>query len=180
MSMEMEDVRSTARIAYLEALRKDLPPDEKARNRWLRLAIKGAIMDAIGKSYFGPSSAAKCERRKKGLPVDYGEVRIDTFANEEGEFPFACCENDDSKDWMEDTTLADFLSVWLAVNRKTEVTGISQVRRKDTKQAVRFHLDFSLCGKSVFLGQYDKRQHAEQRHSIAVQQIKRLALELIT
>ena len=179
MSMEMEDIKSIARIAYLESACKDLPPDEKARNKWLRLSIRGAIMDAIGKSYIGPSSATKCERRRKGLPVDYGEVRIDTFANEDGELPFACCEQDDGKDWMDDATLAGFIRVWLAINRKVEVTGISSVKRNDTRQAVRFHLDFNLCGKSVFLGQYDKRHQAEERHAIAVQQLKRLALDLV-
>lgn len=109
MSMELEDVRSTARIAYLEALRKDLPPDEKARNRWLRLAIKGAIMDALNDAYVGPSASVKCARRKKGLPVDYGEVRIDAFADDSGELPFATCKDGEQKHWMDDATLADFL-----------------------------------------------------------------------
>lgn len=156
--------------------------DERARNKYMRLAIVGAIEDELNRQFFGPSLSVKAAHKKRGLPTDWGEVSLSDFADPEtGECFLAAPEQEECSgdDYKHMPTIAQVCALIRAAQTMDPEANISTARRADTKHKTRFHTECTLCGRRVFIGQFDHRIEAVRRRQTFAAGIIAASVEML-
>ena len=153
--------------AFVIALEHELAYVDDGQAKWstfLRKPVKWAWSRLIARQHFGPSVSVRSWRRKRGLPIDYGEVSIECLAAVDGAaWIESIAAGEEGEVSFFSLTLPEATACLVDIRRqlKDETgAGISFAKSRN-----KFHVEVAMRGRKQFIGQFKNLLDAQRAKS---------------
>ena len=153
-SIEKSDLVQEAFVTALEHEREYVDDGRAKFSTFLRGPVKWAWAKLIARQHFGPSVSVRSWKRKRGLPVDYGEVSIECLAAVDGTaWIESIAADEEGEVSFFSLSLFEATACLVDIRRKLRDEGDTGV--SFTKSRKKFHVEVSVCGRKQFIGQFN-------------------------